>query len=228
MTVYAEKHLPQVLCGTLDSRPINALCAEGASSGPVLRECTDGSQSSDLVLRQPLNAESERPEGSWFQAGPGGCPEDVEPEIRLSVEDFRRLPLSASVASYQPSTGTGLVNMELIVFTDPAPQVLQTTVLDTPVTVRATPAQFSWDFGDGTGPLVTTDPGAPYPEFRVFHVYREPGDYLVQLTTTWSGQFQVDGQGPWYPVTGTAQTTSLAYPETVVEAKSRLVDGPLP
>ena len=62
----------------------------------------------------------------------------------------------------------------------------------------------------------------------MFHVYREPGDYLVELTTTWSGQFQVNGQGPWYPVTGTAQTTSPPYPETVVEARSRLVDGPLP
>ena len=157
-----------------------------------------------------------------------GCPADPQAAVFLSVGDFRSLPLSASVASYQPATGTGLVNMELIVFTDPAPQVLQTTVLGTPVTVQATPTGFSWDFGDGSEPLVTTDPGAPYPQFRVFHVYREPGDYLVELTTTWSGQFQVNGQGPWYPVTGTAQTTSPPYPETVVEARSRLVDGPLP
>ena len=221
-----DRLVPRRVCGSNDTGASASTCLAGIDSVDVSRICQDGSRAKDPLERLQLDAAG-REIGPWVQID-DGCPLDIPPAVALSVEDLRRLPLSASVASYQPSTGTGLVNMELIVFTDPAPQVLPTTVLGTPVTARATPAQFSWDFGDGSEPLVTTDPGAPYPEFRVFHVYREPGDYLVQLTTTWSGQFQVDGRGPWYPVTGTAQTTSPAYPETIVEAKSHLVDGPLP
>ena len=223
---YVEYRLPLELCGSRDTALSGRSCVGELGAEDLVRSCLDGSRALDPLVRRVLS-EDEMPVGPWVQVD-DGCPHDPQAEVVFTMEDFRSLPLSASVASYQPSTGTGLVNMELIVFTDPAAQVLQTTVLGTPVTVRATPTEFSWDFGDGTGPLVTTDPGAPYPQFRVFHVYREAGSYLVQLTTTWSGEFQVNGQGPWYPVTGTAQTTSPAYPETIVEAKSRLVDGPLP
>ena len=225
-STYAEKRIPKSSCGNANGGHGPDLCTADLLAARAHVQCADGEVALEPLYRREVAADG-APVGLWVQVD-DGCPGDPQAAVFLSVEDFRRLPLSASVASYQPSTGTGLVNMELIVFTDPAPQVLQTTVLGTPVTVRATPAQFSWDFGDGAEPLVTTDPGAPYPQFRVFHVYREAGSYLVQLTTTWSGEFQVNGRGPWYPVTGAAQTTSQAYPETVVEAKSRLVDGPLP
>ena len=191
-----------------------------------LRYGFDGSKALDPLVRQPVNAMG-RPIGPWVQID-DGCPQDQQPPVVLTAEEFRTLPLAPSVPSFQPANGRGLVNMELIVFTDPAEQVLQTTVLGTPVTVRATPSSFSWDFGDGSAPLVTSDPGAPYPALRVFHIYEQPGSYQVQLTTTWTGLFQVDGQGPWFPVTGTAQTVSPAFAETVVEARSHLVDAPLP
>ena len=201
-------------------------CVEGAPSAPIRWVCDDGSNAADPLFRQEID-EAGVPVGPKYQVD-DGCPADPQAAVFVSAQDFRSLPLVASVPSYQPGSGMGLVNMELIVFTDPVVQVLATTVLGTPVSVRATPVGFSWDFGDGSVPLVTSDPGAPYPDLRVFHVYDQPGSFQVQLTTTWTGEFQVDGQGPWFPVTGTAQTVSPAFAETVVEARSHLVDGPLP
>ncbi|HEY3544821.1 MAG TPA: PKD domain-containing protein [Propionicimonas sp.] len=148
--------------------------------------------------------------------------------MTLTAADFQRLPLTPSGPSYQPADGRGLVNMPLIVFTDASVQQLQTVVLGVPVTVRATPVSFAWDFGDGSNPLVTTDPGAPYPHQTVTHTYVTAGSYSVSLSTTWRGEFQVNGQGPWLPVVGTARTTSTPFVETVEAAPSHLVAEPLP
>ncbi|EYR63953.1 hypothetical protein N866_16915 [Actinotalea ferrariae CF5-4] len=146
--------------------------------------------------------------------------------MTLSVEEFRRLPLVASVPSIQPADGRNLVNMPLIVFTDGRPQQLATTVLGVAVIVRATPTQFSWEFGDGTAPLVTSDPGASYPDHTVSHPYPREGTYIVQLTTTWRGEFQVAGSSVWQPVDGTATTVSDPFTVTVEEAVPRLVSRP--
>ncbi|EYR61766.1 hypothetical protein N866_17610, partial [Actinotalea ferrariae CF5-4] len=128
--------------------------------------------------------------------------------------------------SYQPADGRSLVNMPLIVYTDPTPQTLTTTVLGTPVTVRATPTHYTWDFGDTQPPLTTTDPGAPYPTHTLSHPYPAPGTYTLQLTTTWHGHYQVTDTGPWTPIDGTATTTSAPITITVEEATPRLVARP--
>lgn len=181
--------------------------------------CPDGSARLDPLFRRPLTG------GDW-ETVDMGCPETAPEIIALSVEEFRRLPLAPSTPSYQPADGRGLVGMPLIVFTDPAPQQLTTTVLGVPVTVRATPTRFAWDFGDGSPPLVTEDPGAPYPDHSVSHPYLSTGAFTVRLTTTWRGEFQVAGTAGWQPVAGTATTTSEPFAATVEEALPRLVSRP--
>ena len=143
-----------------------------------------------------------------------------------SAAEFRRLPLVASVPRLQPADGRGLVHVDLIVWTDPQPQTFATSLLGVPVQVRATPSRFVWDFGDGSEPLVTTDAGAPWPEHTVARPYDHAGEYALTLTTTWSGQYRVNGAGPWLPVLGTATTTSTPVPTEVVQADAYLVAGP--
>ena len=170
--LYDYRRIPVELCAGDAAAQSSRTCVADISAEEFARTCPDGTPALDPVYRARLNPQAEViGPYEWYQDDP--CPADAQPGVVLSVEDFRRLPLVASVASYQPATGTGLVNMELIVFTDPAPQVLQTTVLGTPVTVQATPTGFSWDFGDGTEPLVTTDPGGALP--AVSGVPRLPG-----------------------------------------------------
>ncbi|NTW40727.1 MAG: hypothetical protein HGA44_12720, partial [Cellulomonadaceae bacterium] len=159
---------------------------DGIASITAAVLCADGTAALDPLFRREVDPDGLFI-GPWAQVDNGGCPEDPATTTILTAEEFRRLPLAPSTPQYQPADGRGLVNVDLIVYTDPTPQTLTTTVLGTPVTVLATPTQWSWDFGDGTEPLTTTDAGAPYPHHTVARPYTQPGPYQVQGTTTWTG-----------------------------------------
>lgn len=159
----------------------------------------------------------------WEQVDYGTCPADRVPA--LTVEDFRRLPLPAPTLVLQPDRGWVLVNIETIVRTDPAPVVLTTELLGHRLEVEARPDTFTYDFGDGSEPLVTRDPGRPYPDFTTHHVYERPGEVTIALTTTWTGRYRLVGTEEWFDVAGTARTTTTSAPFTVEERTSRLVDG---
>jgi hypothetical protein len=223
---YAFQRIAPTFCGSLDDLATSAaMCVDGVDGGTVSRVCEDGSSALDPLFRRELDPATGDGVGPWEQVDNGGCPEDGS-TVLLTASQFRRLPLTASTPQIQPADGLGLVHMDVIVWTDPAPQTLTTTVLGVPVTVVATPASYSWDFGDGAPPLVTTDPGGPYPDGTVARPYDHIGSYAITLTTTWTGRYQVDDAGPWLDVVGTAVTTSTSLPTRVVEAHSRLVANP--
>jgi hypothetical protein len=209
-------------CGTEGAQIDGQACVAETGSGRVVRVCADGSRALDPRWRRPVDTTTGLFTGPWEQMDNGGCPEDPAIEVVLSATDFARLPITASPVHLQPADGLGLVNMPLIVFSDPAPQTLTTTVLGIPVTVIATPTSYLWDFGDGTT-LATTDPGHPYPDHTTTGTYTAPGHYAVTLTTTWTGTYQVDATGPWHPVAGTATTTSTPVATQAVEAHTHLI-----
>ncbi|TQL02063.1 hypothetical protein [Cellulomonas sp. SLBN-39] len=161
------------------------------------------------------------PWGNWVQIDVGGCGADLLPE--LTAEDFRRLPIPAPVLTLQPDRGWVLVNKETVVMTDPTPATLTTNLLGYDIQVEATPTTFTYDFGDGTAPLVTTSPGHAWPDHDTAHVYGSPGTTSITLTTTWSGRYLIEGTTQWRDVDGTAQTTTTSTPFTIEERTSRLV-----
>lgn len=142
----------------------------------------------------------------------------------VTQSDFRTLQLAPSIITVGPAQGWIPVNMITIVYTDPQPQVLTTTLLGQPVTIRATPREYTWDWADGSPPLTTTDPGAPWPDHTVTYTYPKTGEYTVTMTTTWTGEYSLDGGATFTPITGTASTTSTAPPLTVKELRSHLVE----
>ena len=144
----------------------------------------------------------------------------------LSAEQFRRLLLPAGVVHIQPANGRTLVNVPTNVFVVARSNIIPTTVIGRAVRVRATPTSFDWTFGDGQQ-LHTADPGAPYPDLRTTHTYTAAGSLRLALTTTYRGEYSVEG-GPWLPVDGTAAVVSPAQALTVVAARSELVADPLP
>ncbi|WP_165962702.1 PKD domain-containing protein [Occultella glacieicola] len=152
--------------------------------------------------------------------------EAVEPPaeaVTVTVTDFQRLLLVGSEINLQPQGEWTLVNVDTIVFTDGAAQEFSTTVLDLPVEVRATPVEFTWDFGDGSQPLVTTDAGAGYPDHTLTHVYSTAETVEITLTTSWVGEFRINGIGPWLPVNGVATTVTVSDPLRVETADTNLV-----
>ena len=159
----------------------------------------------------------------WQMVRGYGCPEDVVPP--MTAEDFRRLPLPAPALTVQPARGWVLVNKDTIVYTDPAVVHLTTDLLGYPMEVEATPSRFTYDFGDGSAPLSTTSPGAPWPHQDTAHVYRQLGTRAITLTTTWSGRYRVVGTTVWHDVNGTATTTATSAPFEVQELRAYLVGG---
>jgi hypothetical protein len=209
-----------LLCGTpeADSSFLNAQCT-GYADGTPIRACEAGEPVPPVWRR--TRESSADPWPRWTLALGWTCPEDALPE--LTVTDFRRLPLAPSPLSIQPARPQVLVNMPTIVYTQPTTQAFTTILLGFPVEVEATPASFTWDFGDGSDPITTTSPGHPYPDHDIAQPYTHPGTYTITLTTTYTGRYRMAGTTPWLPVTGTATTSTLSAPIEAINAPTHLV-----
>jgi hypothetical protein len=83
-------------------------------------------------------------------------------------------------------------------------------------------ATWAWTFGDG-GSLDTTEPGGPWPDTSVSHVFAQPGSFSVTVTSTWRAWFTVDGLGPF--AVGGAPVVQTAPPlgVEVLQARAELV-----
>ena len=76
---------------------------------------------------------------------------------------------------------------------------------------------FLWHFGDGVI-FLTRKPGAPFPDGEIRHTYSHSGHYLIQLITSWDGEFTVQGVTTRIP--GKIESVSIL-PISVVAAPSR-------
>jgi len=129
----------------------------------------------------------------------------VTADVREWME--RRLP--SLRPRLQPSRG--IVTQIPVIFDSGQPgSGIDADVMIGGATVHlAATARWSWLFGDGSR-LTTTDPGGRYPDSGVRHAYRRSGPHIVDVITTWSAGFTVDGLGPFEvpePVTQTASAT---------------------
>ena len=172
------------------------------------------------------------PEGEWaplLERGDDEGEETVEEEpgelLVFTRRDVQSLLVNSGSLLVQPDQSWVLVGTDTVVMTDAAEHVLGTRVLDLDIDVRVTPVLFTWDFGDGSAPLTGTDPGAPWPNHTVSHVYDDPGAVTISLRTEWDAAFRVAGTSTWIPVAGRAVTEAQSEPIEVVTAKPRLTNG---
>jgi hypothetical protein len=189
----------------------------------VTTDCAAPNIAVDPLFRRARDPRAADGWGPW-EVVDNGCLSAVDVAGAIAQE-FQRIPLTPPQLSVQPPSGWTLVNAETIAFTEDRSQSHSVTVLGINVTIRATPETFTWNFDDGSTPLVTSEPGRPWPDHTVAHRYETEGTHTISLTTTWSGTYQVAGSSEWLPVEGTATTTSTSPPLTVYEARSRLVSG---
>lgn len=146
--------------------------------------------------------------------------------ITLTREDFESMPVEPLVASAGPADGWLPVNMVNVLYAEGEAQMMDMELLDTPVQVRATPVLYDWDLGDGNT-LSTTKAGKPFPSEEVSATYRYEGWYDVTLTTTFSGEYSVDG-GPWQSIDGTIEVASEPIGIFSKSLESRLVNPDVP
>ena len=209
--------------------------ASPRSSGPraegsvtyesITRDTESGEDSSNGYTCQVPSTPTPRTPAAGAAAG--GEIEEPEPVvIVVTRSDFAKLPVEPSVASAGPERGwlpTGMVN---VLHAESEVQTLETELLDTPVAVRAIPTSYHWDLGDGNT-ITTSKPGKPYPSEEVSATYSGEGWYDVTLTTTFAGQFSVDG-GEWEDIDGTIEVESEPIALYSKSLESRLVNPDVP
>jgi hypothetical protein len=104
-----------------------------------------------------------------------------------SLSDRLSKSLPTGGISYQPNFQP-LIHTPVYFWND-LPSIFRTQVnlIGETIDVVLRPS-YLWSFGDGSF-LATTDPGGPFPEGKITHIYSQPGIYPVLLTTTWNGSF---------------------------------------
>jgi hypothetical protein len=199
-------------------------CAEGHQLAYAGIECEDDEQAIGALFEQ------RRESGGWSDAEmvqEESCLAERRQQIDIPAAAawaFQEMQIEPSEVNVQPPNGWTLVNVDTIAFTDRTPRTMSTSLFGIPVEIRAVPSNYSWDFGDGSAPLTTTDPGAPYPAHTVAHAYAKRGEATISLTTTWHGQFRLAGEPTWYDVTGEGTTVSSSGSLEILEARARLVE----
>src|SRR5699024_3066478 len=142
-------------------------------------------------------------------------------ELSAAVREYVRVRIDPAPVVLQPDQDWHLVNLPVIVRTEPAVQEFATELLGLPVQIRAEPVSYSWDFGDGSPVLNTTEAGAAYPDHTIEHAYTGAGEYQITLIAYWSGSFRV-GEGPWIDIDGLGVTASTTPTLSVQTRNSRL------
>lgn len=98
-------------------------------------------------------------------------------------------------------------------------------VLGRQTTVSLTARSYSFDFGDGTTPLVTASPGGPYPDRTNQHVYTSAAaQRSIELVTTWTATATNPFTGETQSVEGIIQTREVSAPFEVRRSQTVLTD----
>jgi hypothetical protein len=139
------------------------------------------------------------------------------------LEEMKELQWPEAELTIEPPDGRTLVNLETNFFTTTTQPTTQTvTLLGQQVAIEATPIDYTWHFGDGesdSGP----DPGAPYPELRVTHVYLEAEVTVTpSVDVTYQGRYRVNG-GAWQEIPETLTVEGSAVELRVLTATPHLV-----
>ncbi|GMA25748.1 hypothetical protein GCM10025864_35070 [Luteimicrobium album] len=166
-------------------------------------------------------------------------PADLKAEATTA---FKSLTVKPSAIKVQPAGGQVLINMPTITYTDAVAETFDISLGEgdqkIPVQVEAVPKTFTWSYGSEEGdegfPLTTTDPGKPYPDQSVTHTYTHKGPATLDLTTTWTGRFRIQGipgdladPDTWTTIDGQATTTSPTVHLNVYEKRPHLVEDTL-
>jgi len=182
--------------------------------------CPDGQVALDPWWRSEALADGTF--GPWVQVGSFQCAADL---IYAQVaQEWARMPITPSVYRLEPATGWAIADLGVNPIVDGTPQTMDTTILGTPVIIRAVPVSFTWTGDDGTN-LTTSTPGRPYAQGGTpFTLAKHQHRVTLSLMTVWRGEYSVNGGATWAEAPGSATTTSASATLHVYHPHTHLVD----
>lgn len=172
--------------------------------------------------------------GTWQNVGTTCWPQLVpnaaaKPQLTLAMitAQWRRTNFAKPQVVTQPVGGRTLVGLPTYFqLTWPTagfePGETDTvTMLGHQVRIKPTFRSNVFHFGDGSS-QATTSNGGPYPSGDVTHTYEHKAGLRVSITTTYGGQYSVDGSA-WADIPGTLAIPGPASDLAVVAARNDLV-----
>lgn len=159
-----------------------------------------------------------------YSEDPAAFQERLRGEI---LRAFQEAPITPGSMTLQPSPHT-LIGAHTNVYVEAQPQVFEMQLLGQSIRIEVEPTEYTFDYGDGTTYGPVSAPGGPLPEARwgeqtpTSHMYSQTGDFMVGITTFFSGQYSVNG-GPMIPMGGRAEVASPSQVLSVWRAESRNV-----
>ncbi|WP_309075701.1 PKD domain-containing protein [Paenarthrobacter sp.] len=217
-------------------------CRSGGTDTPdrgcLTMECpakTPGGEEGTPVIWRQAPKSITNPTWTDYPAVSGPtCLYDPEPENVLAniaariLNDFRQLPVNPGSLEAQPFPHTlkgGPTNF----YATTGEQGFDVTILGQTVHLTATPANYTYTFGDGTplGPTPAAGYSIPETEWlnnetRTSHTYTDTGNYQASLTTNFTGTYSVNN-GPPLPINGTLDITTPAKTIHVWKTEKALV-----
>ena len=150
------------------------------------------------------------------------------PAVVVTIADVARFRPAIGGDHMEPN-GWAVIGLPANFYARGGVSVKRGELFDRPALVRFTPVAWTWDYGDG-GSRTTGQPGASwaalgvneFDETATSHVFDEPGDFRIQLTISYSAEYQFAG-GPWLGIAGTLALPADPLSVTVGDAKTVLV-----
>ncbi|MGX5679955.1 PKD domain-containing protein [Schumannella luteola] len=158
--------------------------------------------------------------------GPG---RDAPAPGTVTLADIAHLVPDLGTLKTEPS-GWAALRLPANAVSSVARHEVSATLLGAPASVRFTPVEWYWDYGDGASATSPTG-GATWaalglPEFEptaTSHAYRSRGTYTITVSITFTAEYQIAG-GPWIAIAGTLVRTGPSTVIQVFSATTVLVD----
>jgi hypothetical protein len=156
----------------------------------------------------------------WAWVRPGGSSSPLVDSTALARTVVDDIPVDLASINARPAgkAVTGIPSYFWVEGYDGEP--IEGTVENGPVRVdvAVTLGSVTWDFGDGTPPLTTTELGEAWPaRSEIRHAYRDRGTYTVTITLRLPAAFTVNG-GNVTDLPDIVRTATLTYVVDEVQA----------
>jgi len=171
---------------------------------------------------------SEDSGATWVEVGSVCLGEDDSDSLQVITEmrilrEFKRIQWPEADLVIQPPNGKTLVNLKTNFYTNTTePQMQPVTIFGHTIEIEATPASYTWHFGDGSS-TSGLQPGDKYPNLQVTHAYVE-ADVTVRpsVDVAYSGKWRIDGGG-WREIDETLTVEGTPVALQVLTATPHLV-----
>ena len=158
-----------------------------------------------------------------------GQPSPTVPGWSVTVSDLARFVPSTATVAGEPDN-VAVVGLPANFLSSAKTETIPGTILGRALTIRFTPVNYAFDYGDGEQRTSRT-PGtawdasgqAQFTPTDTSHVYKQPGTYTVTVTVTYAADIDL-GTG-WIPINGTLNGPPASQQIRVVKAHTALVQG---